>query len=297
MTVKNQAAMEYLMTYGWAILVIAVVLGVLFQLGVFSSSSFSVRAPPGACQVFRPNGPGTVQNVNLMGMCSGQLPQYVSMYTRAASYSYVLVPDKASLNPASVSVALWLYAITPALSWQNPFSKMYGNANYGYEFNIDPSANLFFNVNNGAAGLGITTTNYAMSANRWYFAVGVYDSAASLLYLYINGVPVGAPVAASIGALQDDGQPLFIGSRYQVYAGFNGMVSDVQVYNTTLSAEDVQLLYLEGIGGSPIKLQNLVGWWPLNGNANDYSGNNNNGAATRVSYNNQWLNGYIAPSK
>jgi hypothetical protein len=32
--------MEYLMTYGWAILIIAVVLGALFSLGVFSGSSF-----------------------------------------------------------------------------------------------------------------------------------------------------------------------------------------------------------------------------------------------------------------
>jgi hypothetical protein len=32
--------MEYLMTYGWAILIIAIVLGALFSLGVFSGSSF-----------------------------------------------------------------------------------------------------------------------------------------------------------------------------------------------------------------------------------------------------------------
>jgi len=37
---KAQSAMEYLMTYGWAILIIAVVLGALFSLGVFSGSSF-----------------------------------------------------------------------------------------------------------------------------------------------------------------------------------------------------------------------------------------------------------------
>jgi hypothetical protein len=37
---KAQSAMEYLMTYGWAILIIAVVLGALFSLGVFSSGSF-----------------------------------------------------------------------------------------------------------------------------------------------------------------------------------------------------------------------------------------------------------------
>ncbi len=36
---KAQSAMEYLMTYGWAILIIAVVLGALFSLGVFSSGA------------------------------------------------------------------------------------------------------------------------------------------------------------------------------------------------------------------------------------------------------------------
>ncbi|HIH50538.1 MAG: hypothetical protein ABSE71_05245 [Candidatus Micrarchaeaceae archaeon] len=36
---KAQSAMEYLMTYGWAILIIAVVLGALFSLGVFSGNS------------------------------------------------------------------------------------------------------------------------------------------------------------------------------------------------------------------------------------------------------------------
>ncbi len=37
---RAQSAMEYLMTYGWAILIIAIVLGALFSLGVFSSGSF-----------------------------------------------------------------------------------------------------------------------------------------------------------------------------------------------------------------------------------------------------------------
>ncbi len=36
---RAQSAMEYLMTYGWAILIIAVVLGALFSLGVFNGSS------------------------------------------------------------------------------------------------------------------------------------------------------------------------------------------------------------------------------------------------------------------
>ena len=50
------------------------------------------------------------------------------------------------------------------------------------------------------------------------------------------------------------------------------------------------------VGGAPIDLQNLVGWWPLNGNAHDYSGNNNNGQTNGdVTFTNSWENGYTTP--
>lgn len=51
---KLQSAMEYLMTYGWAILIIAVVLGALFSLGVFNTGSITgvscVASPGFLCQ-------------------------------------------------------------------------------------------------------------------------------------------------------------------------------------------------------------------------------------------------------
>ena len=36
---KSQSALEYMMTYGWAILVIVIVAAVLYSLGIFSPSS------------------------------------------------------------------------------------------------------------------------------------------------------------------------------------------------------------------------------------------------------------------
>ena|SRR3989338_8801529 len=46
---KSQAAMEFLMTYGWAILIVLVAIGALFALGVFSGSS-----SPNTCQIEPP---------------------------------------------------------------------------------------------------------------------------------------------------------------------------------------------------------------------------------------------------
>jgi hypothetical protein len=61
---------------------------------------------------------------------------------------------------------------------------------------------------------------------------------------------------------------------------FPGSMADVQVYNSVLTSNQVGQLYLNNTvpGVSPI------GYWPLNGNPNDYSRNGNNGVPTNVVY-------------
>ena len=48
---KSQSAMEYLMTYGWAILVVLIALGALFYLGVFNpkTSNSCIASSPITC--------------------------------------------------------------------------------------------------------------------------------------------------------------------------------------------------------------------------------------------------------
>ena len=59
---------------------------------------------------------------------------------------------------------------------------------------------------------------------------------------------------------------------------FNGYISDVQLYNGSLSASQLLALYNEGINGAPISVSgvSLIGYWPLNGTVNglvkDYAG-------------------------
>ncbi|MCL5239337.1 MAG: hypothetical protein M1286_02610, partial [Candidatus Marsarchaeota archaeon] len=111
---KAQSAMEYLMTYGWAILIIAVVLGALFQLGVFNAGTFAPKAPPGACQVYRPEGPGTTTNINIEGICSGELPQYVAFLPpdTGSNPSYILTSNSimnSIVATDSFTLVLWIY--------------------------------------------------------------------------------------------------------------------------------------------------------------------------------------------
>jgi hypothetical protein len=82
---KLQSAMEYLATYGWSFIIVIVVLVALFSLGLFNSATYAPKAAPGACSIYRPQGPGTVTQLSLSGACSSIIPRFTSSFGGAAS--------------------------------------------------------------------------------------------------------------------------------------------------------------------------------------------------------------------
>jgi hypothetical protein len=265
--------MEYLMTYGWAILIIAVVLGILFQLGVFNSQSLAVRTPPGACRVLR-----TTVSVSLVGQCHGVLPQYV-----AGGFSYSLMsasgmpllnkftfvgwinnkpPLPGEFGDSIVSSVCGIYTGRGATSWSASF---------------DPCA-CIYTSNSAYVGCGGFAPISNLQYGVWYMVATTVDQNGNLVdYVYGNGPAVsasysfGQQIATSITTY-------WIGAydTQMPNDALNGSIANVQVYNSSLSASDVQALYNGGIGGPPLFLQNIVAWWPLNGDFKDYSGNGHN---------------------
>jgi hypothetical protein len=268
---KLQSAMEYLMTYGWAILIIAVVLGVLFQLGVFSSSSFSVRAPPGACRVLR-----TSVAVNLVGQCSGQLPQYVAQFN--GQTSTINIGSAAALNPTSSQTAsVWfkLGAVAPPSQWPGEF----GNGKWAmYEETLTSAIGSYVTTDPGAVTTWCSISpSGSVPLDTWHHYVQTYDG--SNIITYFDGQKIfTCPKTGTMVA-----GPLYISSTT-----FKGSITNAQLYNVSLAANDIQALYLEGMGGAPVMPSNLIGWWPLNGDTKDYSSGNNNGVPTAVSYASQY---------
>lgn len=282
-SLRLQSAMEYLMTYGWAILVIAVVLASLYQLGIFNTSNSASRAQPGSCKVFRPNGPGTTAFINLVGVCTGQLPQFVASF--ASSSSYITIKNSVSLTATNtLTVAAWVYGNSWYSGHSIVLTKTGSLGNKGYGISVYNSGVRFY------AGGKQEATGYILNTGVWYQIVGTYDKslASNNIQVYVNGVFVGGNTQT--GGIVDDGSDIVTTE----YSGtYNGFISNVQIYNASLDSSAIQSLYVEGIGGAPVSPQYLVGWWPLNGDAKDYSGNNNNGAATSVSYTGSWTSGYL----
>ena len=290
---RTQSAMEYLMTYGWSILVIAIVLGVLYYLGVFNSANLVPKAHPGSCQVFRPNGPNTNQFIALEGTCTGEIPEYVTRFNGASSVIYY-TPLTPALAPNEVTVSAWVMLSSTPSAYDRIVcvGSSYPYEDYYLEDSPGSPTLLNFEADVGNS-LHPSPWTSSIATGTWYFLAGTYNG--SYLEAYLDGVPLPDPTAIS-GALSSNVMGYFtLGNDCGAGNNFDGLIANVQIYNTSLSANAIAALYDEGIGGAPIDLQNLVGWWPLNGNAQDYSGNLNNGVPSSIAYSSSWTSGYTAP--
>lgn len=284
--VKSQSAMEYLMTYGWSILIIAVVLGTLSFLGIFNPLTFAPKATAGGCQVVKNSELGIS---NLEGSCNNQMPQYVAQFDGQSSYINIPLNFPQSSN---ITISTWIY-LRSIPSGNTGVISAISSLSYG-TMSIFPNSDCHIQ-------LGVTTNswypsdgNTCLSIGKWYNVIGVADQISHTYDLYINGVSdFGAPETFS-GTLESS-TAFDVGLFPYQTSYFPGDISNVQIYNTSLTNSSISALYSEGIGGVPIDPQNLVGWWPLNGNANDYSGNQNGGTSANVVFTSNWYNGYSQP--
>jgi hypothetical protein len=285
--VKGQNAIEYLLTHMWAFVIIVVVLAALFSLGLFSNN-LAPKAQPGSCYVNRPYGPGTDSYMTITGTCGGQLPEFVAQLSGGSGGIITASPVTTATN--SITMSAWVY-------WRGTS----GNAQIIlYNGNSGSNGYGFF-ISNGASGVGtdlailLGGSSYdaissppTLPQNVWTFITLTRSS--TTWTVYINGAASGG---TGTGNPSTPTTQTAIGTSGS--GTCNGLISNVQFYNTALSANDLTALYIEGIGGAPVSLQNLVAWWPLNGNGNDYSGNNQTGTATNVIYTAQWTTGYTPP--
>ena len=124
--------------------------------------------------------------------------------------------------------------------------------------------------------------NYNFVPGVWYdLSLIVSNGAPSNIKLYVNGNQILSTTGTwGTGTSWSN---LFIGSNPSS-GFFNGSISNVQIYNSSLSQNSIKQLFQRGISGIPISNNGLVGWFTLNGNQKDLSGQNNNAFGSNVLY-------------
>jgi hypothetical protein len=215
-------------------------------------------------------------------------------YNRQAANLPGATGEKISLNspPArlepllALSVSAWVYSrIANGASSTNAIVSTGaggGVGNYcGYTLGYIPSGYVFQVCNNNIPSS--STAMPIIGTDSWHLLTGVYNASNRVVSLYEDGNLIGSalgptsityasPPSIAIGEQPGNGWP------------FNGVIANVQIYNKSLSARQVQKIYSEGISGLPVSNNGLVGWWPLNGDANDYSGYGLDGSAVGTNF-------------
>lgn len=281
---RAQSSIEYISTYGWALVVIVVVLVALYSLGVFDLGNIAAKAQPGACQVYRPYGPGTTQLLSMQGVCTGIPPKFIASFN-GASGKVTIANSPYTGPPGQLTITAWMYAASTTPSTQYAVSKISGTTGYAFPITTNGWSTLSFNFYTTTGSLDTVSASYP-TPTIWHFVAATYNGVA--MSIYIDGSL--AATSAQTGNIAQNSQNLTIGTGSGGW--FNGYVSNLQVYNASLNANQIRTLYSSGIGEQPQVLQNLTGWWPLNGDFNDYSGNGGNGASNSISFISSWTRNY-----
>jgi hypothetical protein len=196
-------------------------------------------------------------------------------------------------NPGYISTTIPYSNINSftATMWVNGANTLKMESGNGYTLlNSGGTNNFEMWLNNGiaagaAAGSGDEEIGfgsnfyhgYGINGNVWNFlAVSVYNGFAT--FYANNETPYTIPIINGPYSLLN----LAIAESAQTISPLNGTLSNLQIYNTTLSSKDIQKLYTRGITSAPINLDHLIAWYPFYGNANDYSRHNYNGTISNI---------------
>ncbi|HUF60690.1 MAG TPA: LamG-like jellyroll fold domain-containing protein [Verrucomicrobiales bacterium] len=173
---------------------------------------------------------------------------------------HVLVPHNATLDmEVAMSIAAWVKPVGE-IGWdgilaKNPSDGSASNHAGNYELRIDNGTRLLhFLYQRG----GVDDTNFHPSAGAaippdvWtHVAVTAERSGEARFYVDGELVEVhAAPVADTFGALNTN--PLYIGSRADLFTTFDGFLDDVALFDTALTQGQIQDVMRGDFGGAAL---------------------------------------------
>jgi len=220
---------------------------------------------------------GTVYGgANWSSRCNG-----TGVFNFNGSTHYISIGSSCHLQPAAaLTIAAWIRGD----SWGSAdnvdaiLRKGEGNPN-NYQLAIaDGRVALFLDEWDSAGTRG----NTVLSVGEWYHVAATWDGAN--VRIYVNGQLNNTPAARS-GTIGTDTRPLYIGGRSGADL-FDGMIQDVRIYRTALSASEIARLagfaghwrFSEGSGTTAADSSGIGNNATLSGGATwttDCAGNNN----------------------
>ena len=230
---------------------------------------------------------------------SGQTgaPQLVEGYNRPMLFGaiddYVNCGGASGVLNITGSVSLGGWVHVPNLSATSVVVTK-GNVDGGastiqYNLYVDANNAVKLQLSNGSSGATVFTGVSVVAENTWTHVAGTFDASSGTAKIYVNGVSQSITGGSTgLSALGSTAIVCYIGAdKYTDRYYFNGLVNEVVVYSSELTAAQVLALAATDPNGGPLppdpmSLSNssdLAGYWRNDGNVTwtDRSGNGNDG--------------------
>jgi len=203
------------------------------------------------------------------------------------SSQYLSITDHADFSPTSdFTVEMWARVddITATMAVVNKSNAVGDQQSYFIVYNgaVDPKR---FAINTSSDGEALTgaTVNWTAVQDQWYHWAFVYDASDSEVEIFVDGLSIGT--AAVTGSIFDATTPLHFGATQVPDKYFSGRMDEIRFWK---GEERTQTQIRQHMGvdlnESDESLTNLTGYWKLDNDLTDSSGNShtltNNGTAT-----------------
>jgi hypothetical protein len=153
---------------------------------------------------------------------------------------YVAIPEKSKAHfdlPDAITVAAWIKVNKFDKKWQTIVAK--GDLSWRIARDKDTDCVQF--AFNAIPKEQIVKGKIPVNDGKWHNVAGVFDGKNKKMYLYVDGKLDGS--AETTTNIPVSEQPVLIGENAQAKGRFwNGMLSDVRIYDRPLTAEEVATL-------------------------------------------------------
>ena len=167
----------------------------------------------------------------------------------------------------SFSISCWFKRNTPYTT-EFVIDKSESSGNYtGYSILI-PSTDdkIYFTLRHTLSNFIQVKSNTAITDTDWHNLVITYSGSSLIsgVNIYIDNVNDTGTGTGTLGGNTTTAQPFQIGARNGAN-NFLGIIDEVSVYNSQLSASDVSTIYGTGVPNDISSISGLVSWWRFEG--------------------------------
>ena len=242
---------------------------------------------------------GNNNNGNISGGAAWVQGKYGTALSFDGSNDAVTVPNtNNAVIPASnaaFTISLWFNSsqLTTSTIKSIMVNETYQNS--GFRYGTDSNRKLVFWASESGGTVGLTS-NVALAEGKWYHAVIVYTGSTAKMYLD------GVEVASTSGSIVSNTVDIKIAQAIGGKEYFKGLIDEVKIYN--YARTPAQIIYDYNKGG-PVAQYRFdegsgtiakndysssdagvapMGWWRMDNDWTDSSGNANTGTATGATF-------------